>query len=428
LLLCTHFPEKEQFYFFMDIAIVVAAYNRPMPLDRILSSLARAEYKQQVMLYISIDGGGPAEIVRIAEDFEWEHGTKKIINHKANLGLKDHILKCGGLSQQHDAIILVEDDIYLSPVFYDYCQQTVSKYMDDERIAGVSLYSHRYNETSQFAFTPIDDGYDVFFLQIASSWGQCWTSKQWQKFENWYNRNTNFYRNLNYKLPENIINWPVSSWKKHFIKYMLEFDLTFVYPRSSYSTNFGDPGVNHKEYDRFQVPIRYHNVSLNLPDYDNSLARYDAHCEIYPECLQKMSKTLAAYSFEVDLYGVKPLQNIKREYVLTSRDSQNPVLLFGRKMVPHECNVVENVSGLDISLSEKKHVSSQPLAFSTKNMVYFHRLPEWHLKKKSVSQDCNRNLLSSDEEILLRIFSSFIGKLLFAPVLLIYRIYRKMKK
>jgi hypothetical protein len=44
----------------MDIPIVVATYNRPASLNRILISLNSSKFSNSVKLYISIDGGGGA--------------------------------------------------------------------------------------------------------------------------------------------------------------------------------------------------------------------------------------------------------------------------------------------------------------------------------------------------------------------------------
>ena len=41
-----------------DIPIVVIGYNRPQALERLLHSLSRADYRQEVTLYISLDGSG----------------------------------------------------------------------------------------------------------------------------------------------------------------------------------------------------------------------------------------------------------------------------------------------------------------------------------------------------------------------------------
>ena len=104
-----------------DIPIVVVAYNRIESLKRILGSLLQAEHPDQgTELIISIDRGDNADVLDYANAFSWPFGEKQVIYQEENLGLKRHILKCGGLTRAHDGIILLEDDLYVSPDFYRY--------------------------------------------------------------------------------------------------------------------------------------------------------------------------------------------------------------------------------------------------------------------------------------------------------------------
>ena len=96
-------------------AIVVVTYNRPDSLTRLLGSLSKARYPDGVPLVISIDGGGNRErkVVKTAEEFPWPHGKKKVICHEKNLGLREHILSCGDLTERYDSEILLGIDIPL---------------------------------------------------------------------------------------------------------------------------------------------------------------------------------------------------------------------------------------------------------------------------------------------------------------------------
>ena len=78
--------------------IVVVTYNRPYSLKRILWSLSQAYYDdQEVRLIISIDYSGDSEIEELSEAFHWKFGPKEIRTNRENLGLRNHILKCGEL-------------------------------------------------------------------------------------------------------------------------------------------------------------------------------------------------------------------------------------------------------------------------------------------------------------------------------------------
>ncbi len=172
----------------LNVPIVVVAFDRVHSLARILASLDRSVYPSQVKLIISIDGGGPEEVFELATHFQWRHGEKEIICQPENLGLRAHILKCGHLALKYDGIVLLEDDIYVSAYFYQFMLAAQTRYANDLNISGVALYSPRYSETACLPFMPIEDGYDVFFMQLACSWGQSWLSRQWHDFETWYEK------------------------------------------------------------------------------------------------------------------------------------------------------------------------------------------------------------------------------------------------
>ena len=147
-----------------NIAIVVVAYNRPDALLQLLHSLNKVDYEgHSVPLIISIDYSGKDDTYRAAEAFEWSYGDKKIIRHSENLGLKKHVLSCGDLVKDYDAVIILEDDLLVSPSMYSYAWRAVEKYKDDENIAAISLYTKGWSETAYKPFTP---AYSKTFLII----------------------------------------------------------------------------------------------------------------------------------------------------------------------------------------------------------------------------------------------------------------------
>ena len=163
-------------------AIVVITYNRPNSLDRILKSLSQADYSdyENINLIISIDGGGGNLIIDIAEQYNWVFGEKIIIRHDINLGLKKHIISCGDLVDEYNSLIILEDDLYVSPEFYNYAHKAGNFFCNDERIAGIALFAPIYNEISLTLFNPVNDGFDNYFMQVPCSWGQLWTKNQWE--------------------------------------------------------------------------------------------------------------------------------------------------------------------------------------------------------------------------------------------------------
>jgi len=332
---------------------------------------------------------------RVASDFIWPFGEKKLIFHENNLGLRNHVLSCGDLSKDYDGVIVLEDDLYVSPAFYQYTLQAFDYYKDDSRIAGISLYSHAYNETAQFPFRPLTDDADVFFLQYAASWGQFWSRKGWQRFRDWYDRRQLPEDKSSGKpdrspgnLPPNILLWPETSWKKYFIRYIVQQDLYFVYPRFSLTTNFGDEGTNHRISENlFQVPLWLEKKKFQFKSLNESCAVYDVYCEMIPDRLKILAPFLSEFEFGVDLYGMKSKENAEMELFLSSRKCKNPVRTFGREMKPHEMNILAGIPGEYYSIGTKKDFEEQNYfvrllkCHEKKELAYWYTIREYHFYK-----------------------------------------------
>jgi hypothetical protein len=293
--------------------------------------------------------------------------------------------------KEHEGIILLEDDLFVAPHFYNYVLKSYDFYKDEEKTGGISLYTHSYNETAQFPFQPIDDGSDVFFLQYASSWGQFWTRKQWMSFREWYDKRQDGKLSDDGTLPPNILLWPESSWKKYFIKYLIEKDKYFVYPRRSFTTNFNDPGQHIKLRESFfQVPLAYGKDDFQFTSLKDSNAVYDVYCEMLPDRLKKLSGRFKAMDLEVDLYGMKVVKKVKAEYLLTTSKMNGPAETFGREMKPHEANVIEGIPGDIISFGKTENTTDKPYlqkllkCHEKKHLNYFYPLREYHFSGRYI--------------------------------------------
>lgn len=336
----------------MRPAIIVVAYSRPHSLARLLTSLAAADLDGSidVPLVISIDHGGSPEVENIATRFEWLNGPKSVIVHAERMGLRKHVLWCGDLAVEHGSAIILEDDLYVSPAFYRYAVDALSVCAGQDRIAGISLYSMRINEGVRRPFEPIDDGGNVYFLQLASSWGQIWTAKQWTAFRRWYD--SAGWENGWDGVPSYIQAWPETSWKKYFTCYLVHEDRFFMYPRSSLTTNFGDAGTHARaKVQLVQVPLLFRYRGLRYSPLEDAIPVYDAYMEIVPRSFHRLNPQLEGLDLEVDLYGSKPREALSQKpFVLTSRSGEDPAQTFCGSMRPHETGALLGVAGEDIRL------------------------------------------------------------------------------
>lgn len=356
-------------------ALVVVAYDRPKSLQRLLGSINRAHYEHEIQLVISIDNGGDPEVLKLANAFDWKFGDKRVLYREKNLGLKEHIKTCGDLTEEFGSIIMLEDDLFVSPWYYDFSQKALNFYDDCERVAGIALYKARLNtHAHKLPFFNYQDGYDVFFSEMVCSWGQAWTWDMWRGFREWEKDYTGVRESA--RLPESIVNWKDSSWVKIFTQYIRENQLFFVYPQFSYSTNFGEIGENFTQLETYyQVDMQMGKTDPRFSKLEDSVSVYDVFYDMLPDRLNRLTSVLADYEYIIDLYGVKPLHLYTEPYVLTQIPVENPILSFGRSLVPFEMNIIHEVEGNEIHLARREEVMAHTLSYDPIFSFYYSHLP-----------------------------------------------------
>jgi hypothetical protein len=292
-----------------DLAIVIVAYNRPNSLFRLLGSLNKLKYENKdLTLIISIDYSDNNEVKKIANNYEWDFGVKRVVSSPQRLGLKKHVLQCGDITEEFENIIVLEDDLIVSPFMVSYSDQAIAFYKNSDNIAGISLYSHRKNIINHLPFFAYEDGYDNFFLQVAQSWGQIWSRDRWRNFKNWLiNKNPDVCIK---SIHPYYLSWPDSSWLKLHMQYIVANNLYFVYPRVSLTTNCGDVGTNVNSADySFMVPIMMGNKDYHFSSFLETSSIHDSFFEMTSSNVKKILSDLDDITFEVDTYGEKLAKN-----------------------------------------------------------------------------------------------------------------------
>jgi hypothetical protein len=226
-------------------------------------------------------------------------------------------------------------------------------------------------------------------MQYASSWGQVWTKKGWSGFREWYEEHQGEKIKGDRSVPQNIQYWPENSWKKYHIKYLIDTDRYFVFPRSSLTTMFTGQGTHMKVREHFlQVPLQLGSRVHTFRKLEDSTAVYDVFGEMEARVLKKLAPALEGYDLAVDLNAIKPASEIQEEYLLTTRSAKNPVLSFGREMKPHELNVIHNVPGHDIHLACTKdctdvsYVRKLLKVHEKSELAYWYPIREYHFSRK----------------------------------------------
>lgn len=364
-----------------DIAIVVVAFNRDKSLKRLLNSLNALNVSKddEVPLYISIDRAKEENlenksVLKIANEFKWKFG-EKVVDYKAeNMGLRKHILECGKLTNKYENIIVLEDDIVVSPLMYKYAKQVIDYYKGEEKIAGFGVYSFQRNPVNNLPFYPINNGDDVYFMQYACSWGQIWTRDRWNDFYDWYkkNKDVDFSNNLN--IPKYINSWGENSWLKFHIIYTILNNKFFVYPYIGLTTNFTDTGTHNKlnsiAYQTYMYFDNNKDVNFKFSPIDDSYNIYDAFFEN-----MKLKEIINCNKNIIcDFYGKKTIEYIesKHGYLLSTKKYNYRIIKsYSLQMYPYEMNLVNEIYGKDIFLYDKEKTEKNNNKYRRENLVKY---------------------------------------------------------
>ena len=327
-------------------AIVVVGYDRLHSLKRLLNSLEKATYpSNDIPLVISIDASENQELYDYVKSYNWTYGDKFTIIREQRLGLKNHIFACGDLTQYFDAIILLEDDLYVSPYFYEYAISTLEYYRTDPLAACVGLYSYTSNIYAALPFVPFQTLYDVYGIQATITWGECWNSRMWQEFQLWLKDNDNInWQSLD--IPDNVKNFK-RAWSKFFTAYLSITDKYVIVPYKSYTTNFSEAGEHRDSQDScVQVPyVRRKEILKYAPT--EQIIKYDSFFN--PIGLEKYL-SIPRNDLYVDFYSQRP-NNRNCRYLLTTDILPYKCLrTFALTEKPIEANVIDNIQGEGIYL------------------------------------------------------------------------------
>jgi hypothetical protein len=312
----------------------------------------------------------------LADNFRWSYGSKEVLLQQQHLGLMQHFFACGDLTQHHDALVYLEDDLTVSPVFYAYAAQALSLYQLDDRIAGLSLFGLWFNGYTQQPFVPLADGSDTFFVQVPYTQGLAFTRAQWADFNAW-RHSPLAATEPNVPLHQAWSRFDREEWFPLLARFVITTDRYFVFPRVSHITGWGDAGTHFAQASRFfQVPLQRGKTEYDFKTLDEADAVYDSFFELQPDRLSRLTDRWRGYDYTLDLYGIKSRSNLRSEYACTSRPCHNPSASFGKTLWPIEMNIVEQVPGSEIHFCRTADIrwnrlSRLQLWFS--NYVYFSR-------------------------------------------------------
>jgi hypothetical protein len=161
------------------IPVVVFTYNRPAQTRKVLEALRANKIP---LLYVFADGPRAGdeskvqEVHKLIDSIQWTEAV--IVKRPENIGLSESIRS--GLSdvfKQHDAAIVVEDDIKVAPDFYSFMSAALSHYRSFDSVMGVT--GLRY----PFDFPKKSYNFDTFLYPRFCSWGWGTWKTKWQNLD-----------------------------------------------------------------------------------------------------------------------------------------------------------------------------------------------------------------------------------------------------
>jgi len=334
-------------------AIVIMAHDRPTEFARLLASTRRAEIAPDTELVLSIDQGGlrSDEVMSIADEFRWPHGRVSRVAHD-RIGLVEHFHRCGDLSLDLGAIVLLEDDLIVGPGFHRWASTALDHAAHDARIAGVGLATPFFDGYRHLPFEPIADGFDGVYLQVPWYDGMAWTSSMWQAY-----RDTPTERST--PIHASLATLNADEWFPDAVRYLVASGRFHLLPREAHATNSGAPGAHFDDQtDYFQTPLCVRAPrSWRLASLDDSLAVYDDHLEPTADVVRRLVPDLSQADLTVDLLGVRDLEAVSAPLVLTTRPvdqhagREAPQRSWGASLHPLVANLIHDVAGTDIHLA-----------------------------------------------------------------------------
>ncbi len=160
--------------------IALFAYKRPDHLRKTVTALRINREAPRTRLYVFSDGARGSEdwpgveAVRKSIDEIDGFADVKVIARDANLGLARSIIEgVGQVIEGHGRVIVVEDDLVVSPFFLRYMNEALDLYAGDERVA--SVHGYVYPVQGELP--------ETFFLRGADCWGWGTWARAWRLFE-----------------------------------------------------------------------------------------------------------------------------------------------------------------------------------------------------------------------------------------------------
>jgi hypothetical protein len=160
--------------------IALFTFKRPEHTRRLLESLAKNPEFTKSQLFIYCDGArNEIEAIQVEETRvllrNLIHPNKTLIERDRNWGLANSVIEgVTELCKRFGRVIVIEDDLIVSPVFLNYLNVALIRYCDEPKVMQVSAHMFPVEIQSQT---------DAVMLPFTSSWGWATWDRAWKHFD-----------------------------------------------------------------------------------------------------------------------------------------------------------------------------------------------------------------------------------------------------
>jgi len=162
----------------LNTPVLFLIFKRPELTELVFKEIRRA---QPARLFVAADGpGNKAEMIlcerarSIIQQIDWPCEVKTLFRDK-NLGCKKAVSEAiNWLFEHADEGIILEDDTIPSQSFFNYCQQLLEHYRNDDRIMHIA-------GENPLDYPVTQDSY--YFSKIEHCWGWATWKRAWRCFD-----------------------------------------------------------------------------------------------------------------------------------------------------------------------------------------------------------------------------------------------------
>jgi hypothetical protein len=162
-----------------EIAVACFVFNRPDHTERMLTSLAANEESADLPVYVFCDGPrseseevATSSVRQVVSKFS---SKLNIIQRfePSNRGVSEQIISgIDTILKKHEMVIVIEEDLVLSPYFLRYMIDGLKLYREEQRV--ISIHGYLYPNSEKLP--------ETFFLRGADCWGWATWKRGWDLF------------------------------------------------------------------------------------------------------------------------------------------------------------------------------------------------------------------------------------------------------